>query len=256
MTPKPNAAGGGRRRHLAEPAPAGDLVAHRVLHRLVWAETMLPCADRSFDAPGGSPPNRLVSSTISCGAAARSGSTSVTRKSSSPVLCTVSAPRTARSMIVAAVSRVSTWPSTSRPASATGIRGGVNATGMAMSGSLAPRGAGLPGQRHGARRQTGVALVAAVLAPPQHADQRRTDQRDRPDAGQGDRARPARRGQLASRPVPGAARCRPIRPDLILTPMVDPLPGGQVGLAERGRSTVATVGRARAGALRPDRRNS
>ncbi len=39
-------------------------------------------------------------------------------------------------MIVAAVSRVSTWPSISRPASATGIRGGEKATGIGRSGSL------------------------------------------------------------------------------------------------------------------------
>ena len=39
-------------------------------------------------------------------------------------------------MIVAAVSRVSTWPSISRPASPTGIRGGEKATGIGRSGSL------------------------------------------------------------------------------------------------------------------------
>ena len=39
-------------------------------------------------------------------------------------------------MMVAAVSLVSTWPSTSRPASATGMRGGEKATGITMSGSL------------------------------------------------------------------------------------------------------------------------
>ena len=40
--------------------------------------------------------------------------------------------------MVAAVSRASTCPSMSRPASATGIFGGENATGIGMSGSLAP----------------------------------------------------------------------------------------------------------------------
>ena len=96
----------------------------------------LPCFDRSSTAPGGSPSNSSVSSTISCGAAARFGSTRVTWKSFLPSLCTVSAPRTARSMMVAAVSRVSTCPSISSPASATGIRGGEKATGIGRSGSL------------------------------------------------------------------------------------------------------------------------
>ena len=102
----------------------------------VWAVSRLPWADRSLVAPGGWPLNRLVSRTISCGAAATFGSTRVTRKSLSFSLSTLRPPRTARSMIVAAVSRVSTWPSISRPASATGIRGGEKATGIGRSGSL------------------------------------------------------------------------------------------------------------------------
>ena len=106
-----------------------------------WAAVRLPCFDRSSTAPGGRPPNSSVSSTISCGAVARLGSTRVTWKSFLPSLCTVSAPLTARSMMVAAVSRVSTCPSISSPASATGIRGGVNATGMGRSGSLGTTGA-------------------------------------------------------------------------------------------------------------------
>ena len=48
--------------------------------------------------------------------------------------------------MVPAVSRGSTCPSTSRPASATGIRGGENATGISMSGSFGTTDTGWPGR--------------------------------------------------------------------------------------------------------------
>ena len=68
-------------------------------------------------------------------------------------------------------------PSTSRPASATGIFGGTKATGIWMSGSLRHGRDLLPAGRERARRQTGVALVPPVAAVVGDAEQRRGDRR-------------------------------------------------------------------------------
>ncbi len=134
--------------------------------------------------------------------------------------------------MVAAVSRESTWPSISSPASATGICGGENATGMGMSGSLGTIVRFLAGERNRARREAGVPLVAAVLAPPQHADERRTDGDEEPTRQRG-RSRPALSpGRAWSRPARGAACCRRPDPALILTPTRDALARGEVGLGE------------------------
>ena len=69
--PKPPAA--------AAEGPCGTSRARRPgyapIPHLSWAVAMLPRADRSFIAPGASTSNRLVSSTISWGAAALFGST-------------------------------------------------------------------------------------------------------------------------------------------------------------------------------------
>ena len=77
-------------------------------------------------------------------------------------------------MIVAAVSRASTCPSINRPASATGMAAGRKATGMGRSGSLATLRRSAR-QWHRPGRKSGIAPVATVLAPPQGADDRRSD---------------------------------------------------------------------------------
>ena len=232
MTPKPKPLVAAADGTLRNQPRLRHLVAYRRLHRLVGRRAGCPASTGPRPRPGGRPPNSSVSSTISCGAVARLGSTRVTWKSFLPSLCTVSAPRDGqvddgRRGLPGVHLPVDQQPRLGHRDPRWRERDRDRQIGIARH-----HGRLLPGQRHGAGSQPGVPLVAAVLAPPEHADDAASRSATTArHAGQRDQPGLLARATACSRPAPGAGRCR--RSDrLDLDADGETLAGGQAGLGE------------------------